>query len=373
MLILNYGSSPDELGSCVSSVLESVGAPAFEVVIGDNGSTRHPQSAGMVAGTDRRVRAVPFGRNWGFAGGVNRLIAAAHADASQLLLLNSDAALEPDALAQAVAVLDDAPERTVSVAPKMLLAAHPGVIDSVGNAVNGVGEAFNVGLGQPDIGQFDVASGTEPCFGPCFGAALFRRSAFEPSGVGPMPEAHFLYYEDVWWNWRAQLLGYDSATAPAARVHHLMSGSTRHLDYGFKFRLAERNLLTTAAVHLEPRRALRSWRRLRGLVTGPLQGHYPIPSLRAAGGAVARLPSTLTARREIQGRRIRTDEEIMRFAAAEDAPHFDSIRYVPVDELAARADAERRLARIARHDRPEPGVTRADRLISGRVGTFWAP
>lgn len=348
VLILNYGSSPDELGQCVASVLGSERAPAFEVVIGDNGSTRHPQSAWTVAATDERIRAVPFGRNWGFAGGVNRLIAAAHADATQLLLLNSDAALEPDALAHAVAVLDHAPERTVSVAPKMLLASHPGVIDAVGNAVNGVGEAFNVGLGQPDIGQFDVASGTEPCFGPCFGAALFRRRAFHPTAVGPMPEAHFLYYEDVWWNWRAQLLGYDSATAPGARVHHVMSASTRHLDYGFKFRLAERNLLTTAAVHLEPRRALRSWRRLRGLVTGPLQGHYPVASLRAAGGAVGRLPSTLSTRREIQRRRMRTDDQILRFAAAEDAPRFDSVRYEPVDPAAALADAQRRLARIHR-------------------------
>ena len=170
--------------------------------------------------------------------------------------LNPDAVVEPDALVRMGAALAAADPRCVAVAPKMLLAADPTVIDAVGNAVNAKGEAFNIGLGQPDLGQFDVPG---PCFGPCFGAAMFRRSAFAREHVGPLDESLFLYYEDVDWNWRSQLLGYTSVTEPYARVRHVMSAATRHLDYGFKFHLTERNLLICVLKNFTWRRALAIW------------------------------------------------------------------------------------------------------------------
>ena len=184
-----------------------------------------------------------------------------------------------------------------------------------------------------------------PCFGPCFGAALFRRSAFAPDQVGPLDESLFLYYEDVDWNWRSQLLGYTSITEPSARIRHLMSATSRHLDYGFKFHLTERNLLLCALKNFSWRRAASIWfRRGGGLLKGSLRGHYPVPGLKAVGGAIRRAPRTLLARRAVQRRRVRTDAEVLAHGLGE-RTFFDAVRYEPVDRPAAEAFARARLAR----------------------------
>ena len=119
------------------------------------------------------MRWLAFERNHGFAGGINRGIAACDPAYEFVFLLNPDAVVEPDALARLGNALMNADAHCVAVAPKMLLASDPTVIDAIGNAINEKGEAFNIGLGQPDLGQYDTPAS---CFGPCFGAALFRRS-----------------------------------------------------------------------------------------------------------------------------------------------------------------------------------------------------
>ncbi len=233
----------------------------------------------------------------------------------------------------------------MSVAPKMLLSQHgldELVLDSVGNAVNEKGEAFNIGLGQPDLGQYDHPTFV---FGPCFGAALFRREAFDASHVGRLDEDLFLYYEDVDWNWRSQLLGYSSITEPRAIVHHSMSVTMRDHGYDAKFHLTERNLMICARKNFEVWTALRvSGKRALGLLKGSATGrHYPVPGFKAVGGLVRQLPRTLAKRKRVQERRLRHDSAITAFAVGEKT-FFDSVRYVPIDRPAAHSFAAQRLA-----------------------------
>ena len=376
VVILNYGTEPDMLVAAIRSVLDSSnvghGDPCtlVEVLVADNASPRHREEARSAVarladgGSDAtaNVRWLGLDRNYGFAGGINRAIAACDRQADAIFLLNPDATVDPGAIATCAARLAAQPVSVVSVAPKILLenATTPnsgGIIDAIGNAINERGEAFNIGLGQPDLGQYDVSGS---CFGPCFAAGLFRRSAFARSQVGPLDESLFLYYEDVDWNWRAQLLGYGSVTEPSARIQHVMSATLRHLGYGFKFHLTERNLLLCSLKHFERGRVLSIWtRRIGGLVKGSLLGHYPVDGVRAVAGAIRRAPHALRTRHSLQRRRVRSDTAILAFGRGE-RTYFDAVRYVPIERDAAERFASARLAEVRRRAAavsPDAGAT----------------
>ena len=361
VVMVNYAVPPEVLAAAVRALVSSVGkGQPHEIVIVDNASPRLREEAHEAVvlaaaefGCDSDVlRWINSPANTGFAGGVNQGIAALGAECELVFLCNPDARVEPNALDICIDALVGSPPLCVAVAPKMILdregVAGPLVLDSVGNAVNEIGEAFNVGLGQPDLGQYDVP---ELVFGPCFGAALFRRTAFSLSQVGPLDERLFLYYEDVDWNWRAQLLGFDVVTCPSARVHHTMSITMRDHPYDDKFRLTERNLLLCALKNMENSRALLVvGRRSLGILRGSLiSRHYPVAGLRALAGVLRMLPSTWTLRSALQRARVRSDREVFAFSVGE-RTFFNAVTYQPERTDEAHAFAESRLARILSPD-----------------------
>jgi GT2 family glycosyltransferase len=65
------------------------------------------------------------------------------------------------------------------------------------------------------VGQYDRE---EEVFGPCGGAALYRRSALE--AVGRFDESYFAYYEDLDWAFRARLAGLTCRYVPNAVLYH---------------------------------------------------------------------------------------------------------------------------------------------------------
>jgi GT2 family glycosyltransferase len=347
VILVNYAVDPAVLRGTVEALLVSTGDVVEQIVLVDNASPTNRAEARRAIEklADARPNTPPFRwvdspTNRGFAGGVNTGLDILNPVCTYVFLCNPDAIVEPDAIARCVAALEAAPSDCLSVAPKMLLSQHgltERVLDSVGNAVNEKGEAFNIGLGQPDLGQYDRPTFI---FGPCFGAALFRRGAFDESQVGRLDEDLFLYYEDVDWNWRSQLLGYSSITEPRAIVHHSMSITMRDNGYDAKFHLTERNLMICALKNFELATGIRVCaRRALGLLKGSLtRRHYPIPGLKAIGGFVLRLPHTLTKRRRLQRRRTRSDAAVTAFGVGEKT-FFDAVRYVPIERAEAHAFA----------------------------------
>ncbi len=360
-ILVNYAVEPQILCATVGALLSS-GPVLAEIVIIDNASPRlrnEARSAVVALDPEQRVvRWIDEPRNRGFAGGVNAGLRALGSQCEFVFLCNPDAVVEPDAIEKCAVSLAVAPPTCVAVAPKMILSGHgldEVILDSVANAVNDRGEAFNVGLGQPDLGQYDDST---PIFGPCFGAALFRREAFDEGNVGLLDEDLFLYYEDVDWNWRAQLLGFTMISQPNAVVGHSMSITMRDRPYDDKFCLTERNLILCTLKNFELRRAiLLAVRRSLGLLKGALTGrHYPLPGLRALAGVVRQLPRTIRKRRALQRRRVRSDHEVISFSHGE-MTFFDAVRYAPTDREAAHQFAQRRLER-----RLEGRLATADRI-----------
>ncbi len=360
----DFGKAPEVDASVGSSTSHSTDA-VFDIVIVDNASTVDPDAVDRVAALfphtnsagNRIVRTVRQPTNGGFATGVNRGIAALHQDCDLVLLLNDDARLGSMALAQLATTIRTASVDVMSVGPKIYLDQENGLLDSVGMAVNHRGEAKNVGLGQIDLGQFD---GDTDSFGPCFGGALIRRSAFLPDNVGPLNEDFFMYYEDVEWNWRAQRLGYRSLVVPNARAWHRMSSSSRSAEgdglavsetaYSVKHRCIERNLLVTGATHLPVSDAVRLWAyRWPRLVKGIVTGRFPRASFMAAIDGARRLPGSLKQRRKISHRGKHSPGSPFRFWPPEPI-YFDPVTYKAQRNWTALTAAARlsRFAALAR-------------------------
>ena len=321
-VVLNFGAPFDMLERCLASV-EAQTQPT-EVILVDNGSPRNRDALDKVAEAFPSVRQIRLPHNVGFAAGMNAGIAEVRTD--YVLVLNNDAELAPDAIERLAAPLGA--DRTLAgVAPKIVFAGDAEVFDAVGNVVTPAGSAFNRGIGQIDIGQYDRA---EPTFGVCFAAALLRTELFHPNRVGPLDERYFMYYEDIDWCYRANVLGYSFSTAPDAVVRHEHSYTSRDLDYSFKYRLIERNFVRTVIKGFEARRALvYAVRRTVVQLRNALVRHiYPRESLRVIIETVIALPWLLAERRTLQRRRRRRDAEIVAFSVDEH-PAYDPVRYAP--------------------------------------------
>jgi GT2 family glycosyltransferase len=319
-VVVVHGSGADTVRRSVQSLLDS-SSVEVRVVLVDNASP--DGGAACAAWRDHPdVDLVTSARNDGFASGVNQGLRRREAG-DLVVLLNDDATVEHDALARCVAALrthDD----VVAVAPRVMLADEPDLIDSIGVVLRPNGEAFNAHIGQPWTGQ--VSDGSD-VLGPCFSACLFRADAFDDDVVGPLDERYRLYYEDIDWSVRARRAGLRTIAATDAVVFHQHAASTRLLGEPARYELVQRNLLLCATKNLSARVAAGVWwQRLvvhaKGVITGPYRAERARSILRALAGA----PSALAARRRLPKRDRTTDAQLFAYAQGM-SPRFDAETY----------------------------------------------
>lgn len=324
-IVLNYNADAAMLGRCLAS-LRAQTYPHLEVLLVDNGSVGGALDS--VAAAYPEVRILRLGRNLGFSGGMNRGIEASSGEL--VVLLNFDVELAPECVGELLKVIGR-DERIVAVAPKTVFMHDPNLIDNVGTLMQPMGAAFNQGIGQLDIGQYDIS---ERVFGVCFAAALFRRSAFTEDAVGRLDESYFMYFEDVDWCFRANLLGYQCYTAPRAVVRHVHSASVRHLDYSFKYRLIERNLLRTVVKNFAWRPAAKVVlrRNLHHVKTVLRRRAYWRTSVRILAGFLVDVVRLIPVRRALQRRRTVPDAEIFKFSFGEES-YYNPVTYTPLYHL----------------------------------------
>ena len=349
--MVTYETPAEMLRGCLQAVRDAAHRPA-QVVVVDNSVT------GRVAGfidswkaqlepTDLEVVFERQNGNLGYAAATNRGIAASSGDL--VLLLNPDAILQPRALENLVDAARRRPD-AIGFAPKIRLTSQPLVVDSVGLELYLGGQAGQRGLGEPDIGQYDVE---ERVAGLCFATALIRRSAFTPEIVGLLDERYFMFYEDVDWSMRATMRGKQFWSVPSAEVLHVHSASTRHMRHQFKDRLIQRNWMWTAAKNLERRRVARVFLGLtiRNLLRGFKSGHF-LTSVRATGEAWIGLPAISKQRRGLQRMRCKSDRLVL--SEASEAKLFNAETYQPVPSVAGLISILSRLYAVA----PDPVLGR---------------
>jgi GT2 family glycosyltransferase len=213
VIILNWNGR-HLLDRCLPSVLNQ-DLIEYEVVLFDNGSTD-----GSVEWVQRHfpaVRLMCAERNLGFARPNNEAVRATKGP--YVATLNNDAEPAPDWLSEMVRAAEGS-SRVGMCASKMVRASDPSVMDACGIEVDRAGIGWNRYSGELDRpgerAPYEV-------FGPCAGAALYRRAMLEQ--VGLFDEDYFAYYEDVDLAWRAQRAGWRCLYVPSARVTHRHSST----------------------------------------------------------------------------------------------------------------------------------------------------
>lgn len=249
IVYLSYNTRPyiDE----VVSSLEQIHYPKdrIEFVIVDNNS---PDGSAEVI----REKVVPKSgvtlpkvtffanpTNDGFAAGNNiGIVHALNEGADYVYLLNNDAKFHPDALTEAVRILQGDPQ-VGSVQSLMLLWQKPDVVNSTGGMVHFLGFGFVRDNGKR-VSEITAKDGEEIAYAS--GAAvLYRASVLKK--VGLLDPFLFLYHEDLELGWRIRLAGYRNALALKSIVYH-------HYEFKrsiTKFFWMERNRVLVHASHLK--------------------------------------------------------------------------------------------------------------------------
>jgi GT2 family glycosyltransferase len=202
---------------------------AVDVVLVDNGCTNDD----VADLADRPgVTVVRPGRNLGFAGGVNA--GAAVATGEYLVMVNSDAVVEPGTLARLV---DEASRPDVGVAVASIrLAEDPALLNAGANPVHILGLSWSGGMGEREerTEPVDTAGASGACL-------LTPRAHWER--LGGFDEEYFAYHEDAELSVRTWRLGLRVVYVPDAVALHRYEFSRNTL----KMYLAERNRLLFVA------------------------------------------------------------------------------------------------------------------------------
>jgi GT2 family glycosyltransferase/glycosyltransferase involved in cell wall biosynthesis len=251
-VVLNY-NTPDQTWLAVRSLQTSFATPGRIIVV-DNGSS--DGSAAALRSSLGNVDVLETHRNLGFSGGCNVGIAAALArGAEQILLVNSDVVLAPDALGALFAAASR--DRTAGVlAPLILARAEPGSIASGGISYSRwTGRMRHLAVGQSvaavargQVLELDAVSGC---------VMLIRRAVLETAG--PLKEDYFFSFEDIELCFRARAAGFRTVCVTDAWAYHegcrsIGGRSPRRVYFATRNHL---KLATDVAPTTAPLRALR--------------------------------------------------------------------------------------------------------------------
>ncbi|HDS30071.1 MAG TPA: glycosyltransferase family 2 protein [Firmicutes bacterium] len=190
--------------------------------------------------------------------------------------------------------------------------------------------AYNRGVGQIDIGQYDFPD--QP-MGACFAAFFARRDAFAPiskGGVGLLDAGFFMYYEDIDWCYRANLLGKKIIYEPSAVAWHHHSLTTRDLAIFFKYHLIQRNLYRTIMKNMRFRTVVKLWlmharfhvRRAK------VEKEFAPVTWKILAETLFWSPAGLMKRPPIQSRRKISDTDIINLSIGEEG-HLDDVTLKP--------------------------------------------
>lgn len=227
VVIPNYNGK-EFLKDCLDSLQKGTIVPAIVVV--DNGSS--DGSTAFIKEHYPQVQVIAFSENRGFSAAVNAGIE--YADTPYVFLLNNDTTVHEDAVTCLEREMDNHPN-AFSMEARMVQMKNPDKLDSAGDFYCALGWAFARGKDKP----YHTFERKSKIFSACAGAAIYRKSYFEKTGL--FDDNHFAYLEDVDIGYRARIYGYDNYYIPEAIVYHVGSGASGSRYNEFKIRLSARN------------------------------------------------------------------------------------------------------------------------------------
>ncbi|MDE6612202.1 MAG: glycosyltransferase family 2 protein [Muribaculaceae bacterium] len=195
------------------------------IIVADNGST--DGSLDYIRSTfGKEVEIISFDRNYGFAEGYNRAIAALDSDFRYAVLLNSDVATV-EGWDRALLQYMEAHPETAACQPKLLSYTRPDTFEYAGAAggyIDRHGYPYCRGrifaTCEKDKGQYDSEAYVFWASGACL---MIRRDLY--LRAGGLDLKFFAHMEEIDLCWRLQLAGYRCAAVPSATAYHLGGGS----------------------------------------------------------------------------------------------------------------------------------------------------
>lgn len=222
VIILNWNGA-ELLRRFLPSVVRFTPPSVGQVIVADNGS--NDDSVELLQREFPEVELIRFDKNYGFAEGYNKALAATGYEYT--VLLNSDVEVKDDWLTPLFRYIDSHPH-VGAVQPKIMSLNNPEEYEYAG-ACGGYIDRYGYpycrgrifGTVEKDGGQYDSVA--DDIFWTSGAAMLVRTKVYMEAGG--LDSRFFAHMEEIDLCWRMQLAGYTLAAIPQARVYHLGGGS----------------------------------------------------------------------------------------------------------------------------------------------------
>lgn len=112
------------------------------------------------------------------------------------------------------------------------------IIQNAGSGINGKGEGFDIGMGEPDSPKYDVP---KKLTNGCGASIIMRKMDFE--AVGGFDDKFFMYYEDTDLSFRIRKFGKNIWYCPTSLVRHIHTGSSMEWSSFFNHQVNRNKLL----------------------------------------------------------------------------------------------------------------------------------
>jgi GT2 family glycosyltransferase len=213
--------------------------PNLEICVGDNAST--DDSVQFLKKHYPKIRLIQNDKNYGFAGGYNRVLA--QVDAEYVVLLNSDVEVDKNWINPVIELLESNPQ-IAAAQPKLLSYRDKSIFEYAGAAggfIDYLGYPFCRGrifdTVEKDEGQYNQASEIFWASGAAF---FIRKKAWDE--INGFDEDFFAHMEEIDLCWRLKSRDYQIWYCPEASVYHV-GGGTLAAESPFKTFLNFRNNL----------------------------------------------------------------------------------------------------------------------------------
>ena len=215
--------NPGDVGKCLAA-LEQQSHTDFAVIICENGGDVASRALAAILPAQlaggQPVRLITAPDNPGYAGGVNRCLAASP-DADAWWVLNPDTEPQPGALR---ALIDRLARGDVAAVGGLILAGDGRIGSCGGHWTPWLAFSSTIGKGLP-VDAAPSEAEVEGKLSFVSGASLLCSRRFVET-AGPMREDYFLYGEEVEWCLRARRAGLRLGYAPGASVVHHQGTAT---------------------------------------------------------------------------------------------------------------------------------------------------